>query len=189
MENNSAVKSASEIAQEFENKVREDLFGYLQREGQIDEHIPECIDVEECWPEIGRAYLPDGVREYGKYPTVSLGWMMFIGIAMAYYWDADWEKYSRERNFYETLRDMRGYDELDDAVVYDVLKYEGEAANMESAVVADCASRVYNLLRHAPVEPGTDAAFGCYVAALHQLYLAGTAMELKTLGYKMTKLG
>ena len=32
-------------------------------------------------------------------------------------------------------------------------------------------------------------AFRGYVAALHQLYLMGMAMELKRLGYHMTKWG
>ena len=29
---------------------------------------------------------------------------------------------------------------------------------------------------------------GCYIAALHQLYLAGMAVQLKTLGYHMVPL-
>lgn len=181
-------KIDKQIAGDFEKKVRDDLMSYLQRNDKVDSHIPECIDVEECWPEIARSYLPDGAKEFQKYPMVSLGWMMFIGMAMAYYWDEDWEGYSERRKFYEELRERRGFDNLDDTVLLDILKYEGEAADKESAVVGECASRVYSLLCHEQVEPGTEAAFGCYLAALHQLYLAGMAMELKTLGYKMTPL-
>lgn len=188
MEDKIKLENDKEIAEQFETKVRNDLMSYLQREGKVDEHIPECIDVEEAWPEIARSYIQDGAREFIKYPMVSLGWMMFIGMAMAYYWDEDWERYAGERKFYETLRDKRGYDELDDTILYDLLKYEGEAADKEAAVVSECASRVYSMLNREQIEPGTSAAFGCYIAALHQLYLAGMAMELKTLGYKMTRL-
>ncbi|EJW95166.1 hypothetical protein EVA_16728, partial [gut metagenome] len=39
-------------------------------------------DVENKWTEIGAAYLADGVREFNTYPTVSLGWCMFLGMAM-----------------------------------------------------------------------------------------------------------
>lgn len=179
---------ARDIAKSFEEKVHKELFGYLVKSDQIDKHVPQCPDVEDLWPEIVREYLPDGAREFSQYPRVSLGWVMFIGMALAKFWDEDWVKYAAEGKFYSRLREPRGYDHLDDTVVYDILKYEGEAADMLSDVVADCASRVYSMISHEHVEPGTEAALGCYLGALHQLYLAGMAMELKTLGYKMTPL-
>ncbi|MDE5845968.1 MAG: hypothetical protein K2H71_01300, partial [Muribaculaceae bacterium] len=63
-----------------------------------------------------------------------------------------------------------------------------EAAEKMIELVAECASRVHSLLTHEQVENGTDAAFGCFVAALHQLYLAGMELELNALGYHMTPL-
>ena len=71
-------------------------------------------------------------------------------------------------------------------MVKTLLGYEGEAAEKITELVAECASRVYNILRHEQVEPGTEAALGCYIAGLHQLYLAGMSMELNALGYHMT---
>lgn len=177
-----------EIVNSFEAKVREDLIGFLQRKEALDAHVPECPDVEERWSEIARAYLPDGAREFQQYPVVSLGWMMLVGMAMAYYWDIDWTKYSAKKDIYESLRDIKGYDNMDEAVVETVLGYAGEAAEKITELVAECASRVYGLLNHEHVEPGTQAALGCYVAALHQLYLAGMATELNALGYHMTPL-
>lgn len=174
------------FVEEFEKLVRDDLTQFLQRSGALDEHVPECPDVEEKWTQIGRAYLPDGMREFKDYPVVSLGWMMFLGMAVACYWDKDWEAYSGREDLYEELRDRAGYDNLDDTVVRDVLGYDGEKAEEISAKVAECASRVYSMLTHHHIEPGTQTAFGCYVAALHQLYLAGMAVELNALGYHMS---
>ena len=79
MENDS-----KEIAKKFEEKVREDLTSFLQYKKALDPHVPECPDVEEKWTMIGRAYLPDGAKEFQEYPVVSLGWIMFVGMAMAY---------------------------------------------------------------------------------------------------------
>lgn len=177
------------LVERFEKKVYEDLTGFLQRTGALDEHIPECPDVEERWPEIARAYMPDGAREFAHYPVVSLGWMMLMGMAMAFYWDKDWAKYSAETELYEKLRDRKGFDHFDETVVGELLGYEGEAAEKLTDLVADSAARVYSLLSHEQVEPGTEAALGCYIAALHSLYLAGMAMELNALGYHMTKVG
>lgn len=177
-----------DIVEAFEAKVQEDIIGFLQKKGVLDKVVPDCPDVEEKWDVIARAYLPDGARESAGYPVVSLGWIMFVGMAMAFYWDADWERYALQDDIYESLRDMRGYDNMDEAVVEDVLKLKGEGAERLTSLAAETASRVYNMLRHEQVEPGTQAALGCYVAALHQLYLAGAALELNVLGYHMVPL-
>lgn len=182
------MEETKKIVKEFEEKVRKDLTEFLISKDALDRHIPECPDVEDKWGEIARSYLPDGAREFKDYPVVSLGWMMFVGMAMAWYWDTDWEKNANRTDFYTSLRDKRGYDNMDEVVVEDVLGYKGEAAEKISELVAECASRVHSLLLHEKVEPGTEAAFGSYVAALHQLYLAGMAMELNALGYHMTPL-
>ena len=55
-------------------------------------------------------------------------------------------------------------------------------------LVGECASRVYNALRHQNIEPGTKEAFNAYVSCLHQLYLFGVAMQLNRMGYHMTKM-
>lgn len=172
----------------FEEKVRQDLTAFLQKKGSLDAKVPECPDVEGKWADIGAAYLPDGIKEFRDYPVTSLGWIMFVGMAMAYYWDTDWEKYSRMGDWYETLRDMDGYDNLDTSVVEVLLGYSGEKAEKIIGNVAECASRTYTMLTHSHIEPGTDIAFGCYVAALHQLYMVGMAVELNALGYHMTPL-
>lgn len=178
----------NDIVSEFEEKARRGLTEFLVKKGALDEIVPECADLEEKWPVIVRSYLPDGAREFQNYPVVSLGWMMFVGMAMAHYWDEDWESNAARTDFYTALRDRRGYDEMDEAVLEEVIKCEGDELERVSDLVADCASRMYSLIMHAKVEPGTQEAFGIYVATLHQLYLAGVAVELNALGYHMTKI-
>lgn len=41
---------------------------------------------------------------------------------------------------------------------------------------------------HQHLEHGTKEAFTGYVSCLHQLYLMGAAMQLKRMGYHMTKM-
>ncbi|MDE6643796.1 MAG: hypothetical protein K2K27_06830 [Muribaculaceae bacterium] len=184
MENN----ETKQLVDKFEEKIKGDLTSFLQKKEALDAHVPECIDVEEKWGEICRSYIPDGAREFKDYPVVSLGWMMLVGMAMAFYWDTDWEGNSKRNDYYQALRDKKGYDNMDEYVVQDLLGYRDEAAEKITELVAECASRVFSLLNHEHVEPGTEAALGCYIAALHQLYLAGMEMELNALGYHMTPL-
>ena len=91
-----------------------DLQQYLLSIGRIDEHFPESPEIEELWPKIPQSYLPDGIREFAGYPIVSLAWMMYTGMAVAKYWDTDWQLYSQVDDLYKYLRDQRDFDHMDD---------------------------------------------------------------------------
>lgn len=174
--------------EEVEELFRQDLHKYLMSVGMVDERLPEAPDIEELWQKVGESYLPDGMREFAEYPTVSLGWMMFVGMAITKYWDADWELYSKVDDIYKYLRDQRDFDHLDDYVCESVLLLSEEEHEKMAKVVGECASRTNSMLYHQHLEPGTPEAFQAYVSALHQMYLMGMAMELRRLGYHMTAL-
>ena len=179
------------MIKKIEERIKNDLYQFLLGQKRIDEKLPECPDLEELWPSVKEAYIPDGVREFAEYPLVSLGWIMFTGMAFAKYWDEDWTAYSQVggRKLYEDLRDVEGYDNLDDVVLYKVLGLDENEGKSLSAVVGECAARVLHSLHTSGVEPGTHEAAMTYIVALHQMYLMGIYMELNALGYHMTKMG
>ena len=172
--------------EQFEGKLHEDLHLFLLSMKEVDERLPECPDVEGKWEEIAKAYIPDGIREFQEYPSASLGWMMYIGMAVAKYWDSEWEIYSKLPNLYAYMRNKRGYDNMDEYIREEVLLLSGVDYTVLEKTVGECASRVYNTLMHQRFEPGTKEAFNGYVACLHQLYLMGAAIQLKRMGYHMT---
>lgn len=172
----------------FEEKLHQDLHQFLISMKEVDEHLPQCPDVEDKWEQIAKSYIPDGVREFTRYPTASLGWMMYIGMAVAKYWDDEWEIYSKIDDLYGYMRDKRGYDEMDEYIREEVLMLNGVDNVVLEKVAGECASRVNSLLMHQYIEPGTKEAFEAYVSCLHQLYLMGAAMQLKRMGYHMTKM-
>ncbi len=176
------------MEQTFEDKLREDLHRYLLSMREVDERLPECPDVEEKWKEIAQSYMPDGIREFRDYPSASLGWMMYIGMAVAKFWDAEWDICSKVGDLYIHMRDKRGYDRMDEYICEEVLSLEAAECAALEKLVSECASRVHNALRHQHIEPGTAEAFHAYVACLHQLYLFGAAMQLRRMGYHMTML-
>ena len=69
--------------EKLEEQIHSDLQRYLLNVNEVDERLPECPDVEGKWEAIANAYIPDGVREFQNYPLASLGWMMYIGMALA----------------------------------------------------------------------------------------------------------
>lgn len=175
----------------FEESLKADLHKYLVSAGAVDKILPETPDLEEMWPTVRDAYLPDGVREFSEYPVVSLGWMMFLGMAAAKYWDEDWEKYSAEggEKIYTRLRDGMGFDNLDDNILKNVLGLDSQKSEEVSAIVGESASRTLSALQHSSAEAGTEEAARAYLAALHVLFIMGGAMGLNALGYHMTPLG
>lgn len=177
--------------EKFEELLRKALQQYLVKEGRVDEKLPECPDVEELWPAVEKAYLPDAVREFNEYPVVSLGWIMFVGMALAKYWDVDWEKYGKEsgEKLYTDIRDAKGFDNLDDYVLYDVLGLDKEEAEKVSEIVGECAARTLSAIQHSGAEAGSEEAVKVYRGALHALYIMGMAMELNALGYHMQLMG
>lgn len=173
----------------FETIVNDRLAKYLISKDAIDTVLPDATDILDRWEKICVSYLPDGVREFPTYPTVSLGWMMFIGMALAKMWDEDWEMYSKFEDIYKSiLLKGKGYDNMDEYICGEILKLTTEEENKVSTLVGDTASMVYSLLMHEGFEPGTPSAFNAYVRCLHQLYYFGAAVELRSLGYHMTKI-
>ena len=173
----------------FEQRVREDLITYLAGRQEIEVPMPECPDVDEAWRKVGEDDMPDGIREFAGYPIVSLAWMMYTGMAVAKYWDTDWQLYSQVDDLYKYLRDQRDFDHMDDYICENVLLMRPDEHKRITDIVGECASRTHNLLFHQHLQPGTREAFLGYVAAIHQMYLMGMAMQLKAMGYHMTKIG
>ena len=174
--------------EDFAATLLDDLHRYLTGRGAVDERLPECPDVEAKWPAVAEAYLPDGVREFASYPIASLGWMMFIGMAVAKFWDTDWEKYGKVEDLYTPMRDKRGFDNLDEYIMDEVLDLHGDAAEAMQELVGDCAERVKRAIFSQDIEPGTVEAFKAYVAGLQVMYQMGMAVQLKLMGYHMQQL-
>lgn len=174
---------------EFEKKIREALHRYLVQQQEADLHLPECPDVEAAWASVGEDYIADGLREFAAYPTVSLGWMMFVGMAMACLWDSCWDEYGSKEHVYLALRDVRGFDHTDDYILDEILHLDADAHTATSHLVNECAQHSLSLLWHEGFAPGSAEAFRCYVACLHQLYLMGMAVQLHRLGYHMERMG
>ena len=59
------------MSQAFEEKIRQDLRGYLLLKNEIGVRFPQAVDIEEKWLPIAQSYIPDGAREFRNYPSAS----------------------------------------------------------------------------------------------------------------------
>jgi hypothetical protein len=176
------------IISRYEQQFKDDLARYLQSEHLVDDILPDCPDVAEVWPKVFQSYLSDAVREYAQYPTVVLGWMMYVGMAIAKYWDVDWSLYQKVDDLYQHILSKTDYDHLDDYICEKILLLTKNEHERLEKYVGECGARIYNQICHARIEPGTAEAYHCLYAALEMMYLFGAFTELKALGYSMQKI-
>ncbi|MBF1313657.1 MAG: hypothetical protein HXM99_02425 [Porphyromonadaceae bacterium] len=139
---------------------------------------------------MAQPYMESAVPDFEQYPLVSLGWMTFVGMAMAVLWDEDWQRYQPLGSaLYTQLRDARGWDELDEYVLEDVLGMlrGSEEAKRYTDLVRRLAELALTQLRHENAEPSSPMAFQLYARTLFGLYRIGVALGLARLGYKLTQ--
>jgi len=178
-----------EYLDNYEVQLTEHLLRMLTSMELLDGKLLETPDITDKWDGMAQSYVTDGVREFAKYPTVALGWAMYLGMAVARYWDVDWDLYSKVGNLYEHLRDKRGFDYMDEVVRGEILGLDADAFEHMERVVQDCAHQVLNKMRHEQIEPQSPLAFYVYVRSVRTLYRIGAAVELKALGYKFERVG
>lgn len=187
----------TEYLQHYEDRLQQDMLQMLQSQGRLPQGpLPQTPDITDRWMSLAPSYCADAVKEIANYPLVALGWAMYLGMAMAKYWDEDWETYGKHPNLYLHLRDVRGFDYLDEVVRGDLygLKNEIDPKTNRNpfedceALVRSCAQMALDQIRHEQIEPSTPMAFHVYARSIKVLYLTGAALGLRMLGYKMEKM-
>ncbi|MDO5446879.1 MAG: hypothetical protein Q4F34_03775 [Prevotellaceae bacterium] len=177
-----------EYIEKYEQSLMQHLLKMLTIEGKLGGQVLVTDDLTDKWNEIAPSYVKDSVKEVADYPTVSLGWAMYLGMAVAKYWDDDWKIFSQVGNLYEYVRDKRGYDYMDEYVREEILGLKGEAFDDMEKLVQTCAQQVLARIRHEQVEPQSALAYYVYLASVRVLYQLGASVVLHQLGYKFEKL-
>jgi len=173
---------------QFEQNLMQQMLQLTRSMGVLDGQLLETPDINEKWEQIANSYIADAVKEIAAYPTVSLGWAKYLGMAIARFWDDSWEVYSKVGNLYEYIRDRRGFDYMDEVVRSEVLQLQGDEFDQMEKIVQGCAKQVLNQIRHEQIEPQSPLAYYIYVRSVTVLFKIGAAIELKALGYKFEQI-
>lgn len=185
-----------EYLDKYEQNLIVELLKVCTQQGKLEGQLLPSPDLDDKWEEVAQPYMGDAIKEIAKYPTVALGWMMYLGMAIAHYWDIDWELYGKIPNLYEYIRVKRGFDCMDEYVRETVLGFspkakpaDGQAMNEYDAMeelVRMLSTICLTQIRREQIEPQSPMAFRVYLRSIHALYLVGASLELYRLGYKMT---
>ncbi len=179
----------TENIRQYTSSLESHLLRLAEEEGLLGKQLLETEDLTELFSSVTKAYLVDAIPDFEKYPLVSLGWIAFVGMAMAALWDSDWERYGaiKPETLYQQIRDARGWDELDEYVLEDVLGFgkESDKAKLYTAFLRRASEQSHSLLMREGAEPSSPLAFQLYTHTLYALYRLGIALALSLFGYKL----
>lgn len=172
----------------FEEKLRTELIKLCTESGMMDRVLLRSDDIDEKWNEFARSYMIDAVHEFNEYPEVTMAWAGYLGMAVARHWDISWMEYKHFR--YEDYYGPRGYDDMDEHIIRDVLGYaldSAEAIRINGAM-SRCATLALTLIRHEGFESQSIEAYYVLIRCVKVMFQIGASVELFRLGYKFEKL-
>ena len=109
-------------------------------------------------------------------------------MGVARHWDEDWRRHSADT--YVSYYGRRGYDDLDEHVLRDVLGYalDSDKAKAVSSMLSRCAALVLTLIRREGFESQSVEAYYVLIRSVKVMYQIGASIELFRLGYSFRPL-
>ena len=172
----------------FQDRLERELLKICTDAGMLSGIMLRSDDIDLKWKELAPEYIADGVKEIAAYPTVSVAWAGYIGMAVACWWNRDWNKLKDQP--YSVLLGPNGFDDMDDHILKDILGLlpDGKQAQQITSLMQTCAQTAVTFIRQEKIEPQSRRAFYVYARAVQVMFSIGAAIELHRLGYEMKKL-
>lgn len=172
----------------FEEKIQNELLRLCTSRGMLSGTLLATDDVTGHWDVLAPEYVADAIGQIADYPTVSVAWAGYLGLAVAHGWDTNWE--ACVRTAYKQYYGEQGFDDMDENIVQHVLglSLESKEAKDLEAMIRSCAQMAVTLIRREQIEPQSPMAFHVFARAVKVMYRVGAALELKRLGYKFEEM-
>lgn len=172
----------------FEEKIQNELLRICTSRGMLGGTLLETDDVTGHWDVLAPEYVADAVTQIADYPTVSIAWAGYLGLAVAHGWDKNWQECLKTP--YKAYYGEQGFDDMDEHIVQHVLglSLDSKQAQDLEAIIRACAQMAVTLIRREQIEPQSAMAFHVFARAIKVMYRIGAALELKRLGYKFEEM-
>lgn len=172
----------------FEEKMQEELLRLATSRNMLKGVLLATDDIDEQWNILAPEYMGDAVPQIAQYPTVSVAWAAYLGMAVAYGWDADWETYLKMP--YQGYYGDQGFDDMDEHIVRDLLRIplDSKTAQELEETIRQCGEKAVDLIRFEQIPPQSEMAFHVFARACKAMFRIGAAMQLKRMGYNFEKV-
>ncbi|MBR1468056.1 MAG: hypothetical protein IJ606_05450 [Bacteroidaceae bacterium] len=177
-----------EYLDQYEEKLRQHLLKISTTRGELQGKLLESEDISQYWHDIEPAYVADAVRQIADYPTVSVAWASYLGMAVATLWDKDWT--SARYKPYESYYGSKGFDDMDDHIMQEILclPLSAPEAIKTTSLIQTLAQETISFIRHEQIEPQSPMAFYAFSRSCRAMYSIGAAIQLYRIGYKYEKV-
>ena len=180
-------KEQIEYFDNFEQNLQIELLKLCTSHKMLDGTLLASEDIDERWKEYAPSYMADSVSQINTFPAAAIAWAGYVGMAVAQWWDRDWERYAAEP--YETLHGERKFDDMDEHILRDILGIALDSPEAEKIedMMRSCAHTAMTLIRREDTEAQSTKAFYIFARTTRVMFRIGAALELKRLGYKFEK--
>lgn len=172
----------------FEDKLLTNLLHIGKQTGLTDERLLQSEDIGKRWQQLAPEYMADAVPNIQDYPSFAIGCALYLGMGVAWGWDADWATYKNAE--YKSYYGDQGFDNMDDHItehLFGLRKWTDDATQFQ-AKVKQLAEATETAIRHEQVEPQSQLAFYLFHSACKVMYFVGASIALKRMGYKLEKI-
>ena len=178
----------TEYLRDYEKRLQNELLKLCTNYKMLDGVLLSSEDVEGRWEAIALDYMADAVTQINQYPTVAVAWAGYLGMAVANFWDKDWELHCGDE--YKSFYGADGFDDMDEHIIRDIIGFplESSYAKEIEEMMRRCAYSALTLIRHENIEPQSPIADYTFARTVKVMYRIGAAIELKRLGYKFEKI-
>ena len=170
----------------FEEKMQDDLLRLATSRNMLKGVLLATEDIDEQWNILAPEYMGDAVPQIAHYPTVSVAWAAYLGMAVAYGWDSDWETFLKMP--YQSYYGEQGFDDMDEHIVRDLLRIplDSRTAKELEETIRQCGEKAVDLIRYEQIPPQSEMAFHVFARACKAMYKI--AIQLKRMGYNFEKV-
>lgn len=172
----------------YESLLEQELLKVCSSAGMLDGILLASEDIDGKWSDYANSYMADAIEQINTYPQVSIAWAGFMGMAVAKWWDTNWQ--GNKNNDYSAFYGSQGFDNMDDNIVEKILGHKPgsfEAIRL-SGTMYSCSQRAIAIIRKENIEFGSVKAFYILARTVKVMYRIGAAVQLQQMGYKFEKL-
>lgn len=175
----------------FVTRLTDTLTSLATERGFLDGEMLKVEDLDRCWERSAPQYLADAVPEVAHYPTVAVAWAAFFGLGAAKLWDSMWDYVKDKEDLYVFIRDVRGFDAMDDYVIEGLLTLRPSnptRAEQLTSLLQEAAETAITLIRKEQLAPQSPEAYYAFAKTCEVMFKLGVAIQMRAMGYKYQRM-
>lgn len=181
----------NQFLQEYEERLTQALLRQFTDAGFLQGELLAVEELEEKWASSAAEYMASAVPQINDYPAAAVAWAAYMGVACAVLWDSDWEKYASLDDLYTPLASPRGFDEMDEYIMEEILGYslDSEAATGLENLFRGGATTALTMIRKESIEAQSVMAFYIFARSAKVFFRLGVSVGLRISGYRYERMG